>query len=141
MKTKNLITKKIFTLFSLIFFSIIFLNFSNPSANALGPLLPESSCAKSGTCTMNDFVQLAVELSKMILGVSGAFALLFFVLGGVMFLISGGSQERVTKGKQMIIGSVIGLLIIFGSYTIIGFTLKAMGIRNAEKWFTTDPNK
>lgn len=110
-------------------------------AHALQSLTSGIGCISDGSCTMNDFVLLALGASKMILGISGSAALLFFVYGGVTFLISGGSQERVTKGKQIIIGSVIGLFIIFGSYTIVNFTLRAMGITNTEKWFTTNPNK
>lgn len=119
---------------------LLFSSIPHP-AHALQSLTSGIGCISDGSCTMNDFVKLALGASKMILGISGSAALLFFVYGGVTFLISGGSQEKVTKGKQILIGSVIGLFIIFGSYTIIGFTLKAMGITNTTKWFTTDPNK
>lgn len=133
--------KKNKLIFILSFFTLLIFSSIPHSAYALESLVSGIGCIGDGTCQMNDFVKLALGVSKMILGISGSAALLFFVYGGVTFLISGGSQERVTKGKQIIIGSVIGLFIIFGSYTIIGFTLKAMGITNTTKWFTTDPNK
>lgn len=125
----------------LLFLTLIVLSSIPHPAHALQSLVSGIGCIGSGTCGVNDFVSLALNASKMILGISGSAALLFFVYGGVTFLISGGSQEKVTKGKQILIGSVIGLFIIFGSYTIIGFTLKAMGITNTTKWFTTNPNK
>ena len=130
---------KLILIFSLL--TIIAISSAPQPAHALQSLVSGIGCIKTGDCKMNDFVKLALGASKMILGISGSAALLFFVYGGVTFLISGGSQEKVTKGKQIIIGSVIGLFIIFGSYTIINFTLEAMGITDTEKWFTTDPNK
>lgn len=128
--------KKIFSLFLLV---LLFSLFIAPNALAIAPLSETVGCMKSGDCGINDFVLLAVGVSKMILGISGSVTLLFFIYGGVMMLISGGSQERVSKGKQIIINSVIGLVIIFTSYTIIAFSLKALGINNSTKWFQATP--
>lgn len=96
-----------------------------------------AACRANGDCKLNDFMQVAVEFSKIILGISGSITLLFFVYGGVTFLTSSGSSERVTKGKQILINSVIGLVIILASYTIIGFILETLGVPGKENWFTT----
>jgi len=96
-------------------------------------------CLEKGDCTVNDFVRLLLAATKFFLGFSGSLALLFFVYGGIMFLISGGNQERISKGKQILIGSTIGIIIVFSSYTIIGFVLEAMGIADASSWFSSSP--
>ncbi len=75
-------------------------------------------CGAYGT---NDFFTLIVKVSNIILGIVGALALLAFVAGGMMFLLSGGSQTWVTRGKATLVGAVIGLLIVFFSYTVIRF--------------------
>ena len=95
-------------------------------------------CLPKGSCTLNDFVVILVNASKNFLGLSGSMALLFFVYGGVVFLISGGSSEKVTKGKQILIGSVIGMVIIFTSYTVIGFILGALDVPGKDNWFTSE---
>lgn len=77
---------------------------------------------------LNDFVQLAVNVSNWILGIVGSLALLMFVIGGFMFLISAGNSKTVEQGKSIIIGSVIGLLLVFSSYMIIQFSMSAMGL-------------
>ena len=87
-----------------------------------------STCMESGKCELNDFVRVAINVSKIILGVVGSLALLAFVIGGVMFLISAGSSERVTQAKQIILGAVIGLVIVFTSFMIIKFVYEAMGL-------------
>lgn len=94
-----------------------------------------SGCRPNGSCELRDFVMLLINTSKFILGLSGSVALLFFVYGGVTFLVSGGSQEKVTKGKQTLIGAAIGMIIIFTSYTIINFIISSLGV--AEPSFTT----
>lgn len=87
------------------------------------------ACKKyCGEYQVNDFLKLGVRITEMILGGCGASALLAMVIGGVMFLASAGNKTLVDRGKSTIIGAVIGLLVVFASYTIINFTAKLLGI-------------
>ena len=58
--------------------------------------------------------------------ISGGWTLAMFIYGGLTLLLSGGSSEKVSTGKEIILGSVIGLLIVFGSYTIINFVVNTV---------------
>ncbi|HRH32968.1 MAG TPA: pilin [bacterium] len=84
-------------------------------------LIQEAAC--TGKCTLNSFISLGINLSNIILGVVGALTLVMFIYGGVVLVLSGGNSEKVTKGKEIILGSVVGLLIVFGSYSIISFVI------------------
>jgi len=86
-----------------------------------------------GNYTLDDFVRTFVLFANYALAVVGAFALLFFIYGGLVFLTSGGSQEQVTKGRSILINSVIGLLIVFGSALLIQLTYKSLGLKWSEK--------
>lgn len=88
------------------------------------PLLPD--CTKDGNCGFNSFIELGVNLTKLILSIVGSLALLFFVYGGVMFLIAGGKSEAVTKGKTIITNAVIGLAIVLGAWVIVNFAIAAL---------------
>jgi len=88
------------------------------------PLLP--TCTASGDCGFNDFILLGVNLTKMILGVVGSLALLFFIYGGIMFLIAGGSSEMISKGKKIITNAVIGVALVLGAWIIVNFAIAAM---------------
>jgi hypothetical protein len=91
------------------------------------------TCKSDGNCELNDFMRIFINISKIILGLTGSLALIAFIYGGVMFLISGGSSEKVTKAKQIIVGAVVGIIIVLASWTIIGFVFKALGIEG--NWF------
>lgn len=90
-----------------------------------------AACKKyCGDYQVNDFLNLGVRITNIILGIVGALALLAFVAGGVMFLVSAGNNSLVERGKSTIIGAVIGLLVVFASYTIVSFTAKALGVKS-----------
>ena len=93
-----------------------------------------------GDYGLDDFVSVVVQVSVIVLGIVGSIALLMFIYGGVMFLISSGNSEKVTQAKQIIIGAVIGLVIVFASYTIIQFVFTALEIPNTGggEWATID---
>jgi hypothetical protein len=120
----NKYIKSIFFL-TIIFCLLSFLFTDYCQASILGNI----DCAKKdgGTCTLNDFVKVMVNLAQFILGITGSLALLMFIYGGVLFLISAGNPERITQAKKVITGAVIGIVIVFASYTIIGFVMIATG--------------
>ena len=101
----------------------------------------DSACGgtdcNSGDYTLNEIVSILPLVAKWILGIVGSLALLAFIYGGILFLISSGSNEKVAKAKQVIIGAVIGLAIVFTSYIIIGFVFKALGV-NTTEWYNTN---
>jgi len=82
----------------------------------------------NGDYTLDDMVLIAIRASRWILGIVGSLALLMFIYGGVMLLISSGSSEKITQAKNILVAAVIGLLIVFGSFLIIKFVLKTIGI-------------
>jgi non-ribosomal peptide synthetase component F len=59
------------------------------------------------------------NIIQALLGVTGALALLMFVWGGFQWLISGGSADRVKKGKDTLIWATIGLVVIILAYTLV----------------------
>ncbi len=87
-----------------------------------------SDCMKNGDCKLNDFTLIAINVSKIILGLVGSLALLAFVAGGLMMMLSAGNTEWVTRGKQTLIGAVVGLAIVFTSYMIIQLVFSALGV-------------
>lgn len=72
------------------------------------------------------FISLFVNYANGSLAIIGAVAFLFFIYGGVMLLISGGEAERVKKGRDAIMGAIIGLLIVFGAQMLVRFVIQGL---------------
>lgn len=63
--------------------------------------------------------QIISDLISAVLGLIAGIALLFFIYGGFMMLISGGNEERVTKGRGTLLWASVGLIVVFASYAIV----------------------
>ena len=66
---------------------------------------------------------IIARVINAVLGVIGSLALLMFVFGGITWMTSSGSPEKVKKGRDIIIWSVIGLAVIFFSYALVNFVI------------------
>lgn len=90
-------------------------------------IIPDDGKKKMGDYELNDFLQLAVNVAKWIESIVGSLALLMFVYGGFTLLLSQGSSDKVAKGKSIIVGAVIGLVIVFVSWAVIDFIVTGIG--------------
>jgi len=68
------------------------------------------------------------NIAQLILAVTGGLTLLMFVYGGFMLLSSGGAEQRVTSGKNIIKSALIGLAIILLAGYLINFCLDRLGV-------------
>ncbi len=77
------------------------------------------ACTSTGDCSLCDILQTAINAGKVILGIIGSLVLLMFVYGGFTWLVSGGNEGNIKKGKDILVNAVIGLGIIFSAYLIV----------------------
>ena len=106
-------------IFSLIFLSFIF--FANS-------LFAQSGTDNAGTVTLDnplggtgasDINLIIGQVINGVLGVVGSLALVLFIYGGFTWITAAGSNEKVTKGKDILIWATIGLIVIFMSYAFV----------------------
>lgn len=74
----------------------------------------------------NDPRTIVGNVIKAILGLVGSLALAMFIFGGFTWITSAGNDEKVKKGKDMIIWATFGLAVIFASYAIVNFVIEAL---------------
>jgi hypothetical protein len=122
--------KKIFLISSC--FAIILTAASFPlnvwAESIIEPSTDESAAYNTGNYSLNDIMSIVISVSGWILGIVGSLALLMFVYGGFMFLISAGSSDKIGQAKKILVAAVIGLVIVFSSYMIIRFVAQAVGV-------------
>ncbi|MDD4901113.1 MAG: pilin [Patescibacteria group bacterium] len=61
------------------------------------------------------------QIINYAMGIIGSLALVMFIYGGAVWMLSRGNQEQVAQGKNIIIWAAMGLAIIFMSYALIRF--------------------
>lgn len=99
-----------------------------PEAVFAQTILPE--CTKKGDCQIPDMVNTLINVAELIFGIVGSLTLFMFMYGGFVWVTSGGSDERITKGKTILKNAVLGLLVVFLAGAIIKFALAALGVHS-----------
>ena len=96
---------------------------------ALPPLVPEcASGAQAKAADLDCLLQVGVNVVKLILGLSGSLALVYFLYGGFNLLTSAGSPDKIKRGKEIILSAIIGLAIAFSAFALVQFVVTALGI-------------
>lgn len=73
--------------------------------------------------TTTTVYSLTGRVISVVLGLVGTIALVMFIYGGIIWMTSAGSKDKIKKGKDVIVWSVIGMAIIFASYGLTKFLL------------------
>ncbi len=88
-------------------------------------LLPECALGDGG-CGTCDFIGFFANLTEFLLQFLAVGVLLMIVIGGVMWIVSAGNDALVTKGKQILVGAVVGTLIALSGYFIINAVIATL---------------
>lgn len=94
-----------------------------------------ADCYCCGNCGFDDIVGIFINAADYLFGILGALALLFFIYGGLVWLTSGGSAGQIDKGKKILLGAVIGMLLALGAWLIVRFLITALGVTTSVRGF------
>ena len=67
------------------------------------------------------------RIIRGIIAVSGVVALAMFVWSGFSWMLARGNKETITKAQNTLLWSTLGLILIFGAYTLVSFVLQSLG--------------
>lgn len=87
------------------------------------------SMKSAGCDNVNIFIWLAINVGTYIFTFIGALALLFFVYGGFMLIMSQGKADKIKQGTGAMTAAVIGLIIAFSAYALINFLGTTIGLK------------
>ena len=88
-------------------------------------LVPDCRGASCAPCNL---LQLISNISFFIVrDVTAPLAGLLFLIGGIMMVSAGGSEERFKKGKEMFKNTAIGVLIILASWAVVNTLITTLG--------------
>lgn len=73
---------------------------------------------------------IAARIIKVMLTFIGTAFLAFMVYAGYLIMLSGGDEEKITKGKSTLKTCVLGIIITLSAYTITVFISSALTVAN-----------
>lgn len=75
----------------------------------------------AGCSASNALYNIIPPLGSLFLVLAGAGAVAFVVVGGALMMINWGDDAQVTKGRNSIIYSLLGLVLVLASQVIVSF--------------------
>lgn len=91
----------------------------NPAVGAGvgGDRVADAAAAGSGSI----FTTYILRVIQFIISAGGIMVLLYFVWGAVEWITAGGDSSKIQKGRDKIVQAIIGMILLVGSFAIIGF--------------------
>lgn len=62
-------------------------------------------------------------IMMIVIGILGALAVLFIVIGGLRYILSAGDPQAISKAKGTILYALVGLAVAIAAEAIIAFVL------------------
>ena len=109
----------------IVFLGLFFLIFNSVQAAGLVP------CGGPGedVCTLcHFFVMLDNIIDFLLFRVVPVLGALMIAIGGVMYIISQGKPEMLSRVKNLFTAIIIGLVIIYGAWLIVNLFLTTIGV-------------
>jgi hypothetical protein len=66
------------------------------------------------------------RLVRFATGIVGALFLVSFMYGGLLWMVSGGSTEKVEKAQKILSNALIGIVIVVASYLLVSVTFDVL---------------
>lgn len=97
--------------------------------SALAGLVPCGTSENPDSCTLCDLWHLASNIVHfLIFYVAIPLAILAFVIAGVIYMTSAGSDTRVSLAHKIFRNAVIGVVIIFCAWLIVDTLIKTIAV-------------
>ena len=63
--------------------------------------------------------EIVMSVVTWVLGFAAAIAVLFIIIGGILYITSAGNKDRAESAKKTLLYAIIGLIVIVLSYVIV----------------------
>lgn len=99
------------------------------ATNPFNDVCSQSSASTSNVCTNTNSnpiygpTGIIGKVTKVIAYITGIMAVIFVMIGGFMYITSGGDSNRVNSAKNTILYALIGIVVIVAAQSIIIFVV------------------
>ncbi|MDD3145592.1 MAG: TrbC/VirB2 family protein [Candidatus Gracilibacteria bacterium] len=117
--------RKKYAIYLLLILSLIFIS-GNVSASDAGTLFGVNKIDSSLSGGGSNLVATVNNIAGYIIGLFYFIAVILGIYGGFLILVSGGDEDKVKKGKNIIIYVVFGLIVIFLASQLVNWVIGIM---------------
>lgn len=90
---------------------------------------------ESAKCTLcHFFILITMIVNFVLFKLTAPLALLMLIIGGAMFMLAAGNPSTITQARKLIASVLIGIVIIYSAYFLVGVFLQSVGLAT---WTTT----
>jgi len=127
-KTKRMV-KQVLLVFSLMAVGLVVFQFVPALAQGTGLISGSDQPGRLAEATggQGNLRQLVLTFLNFFLGFLGLIAVIMIIYGGVLYVTAAGEQEKVDKGKKIIMYAVIGIVIILLAFALVNTILGGLG--------------
>lgn len=133
--------KKFPILFLIVFLGVTFL----PLVSFAEGLVPCGGETEPACQFCHLFVMFQTIIDFVLVYLVFPVATLLIIIGGIMFFLYAENPQKVEQAKSLLTATIIGLVVIFSSWLVIGLFFTAIGLSDfalsftgPENWFTVD---
>ncbi|MFH2105606.1 MAG: pilin [Parcubacteria group bacterium] len=73
----------------------------------------------------SDWVTVVANVIRAVLGIVGVLLLVMMIYGGVVYMTSAGSEDRVAMGKKVLSYAIFGVVIIALAFVLTTYVISA----------------
>lgn len=86
------------------------------------------------------FAMLSAIISFLLVELVPILAVILLVAGGIMYYLALGNPEKLSRANKMLKSTIIGLVIVYGAWMIVGALLTIIGVADwtglQDGWYT-----
>lgn len=102
-----------------------------PVINPDGTTQGSDNALQVPIATTKSLETIITSLIRLFLLFAGFIAFFYALYGGFSYLTAGADSEKADTGRKMITNAIIGLVVIFLSYAIVTFAIRALNNVNS----------
>lgn len=86
-------------------------------------LLSKFSQVTSNTLPKATVTTSMPNVLKTVFGLAGILSVLFVVIGGLRYTLSGGDPSQIKQAKETILYALVGLVLAISAFALVSFVL------------------
>ena len=104
------------------------------SLDLIGPLKNVGGQAGFDNPAESNLPEIIGGVIKAFLSILGVLFMAYIIYAGSLWITARGEEEKITKAKAIIRGSIIGLIIVFAAFAITAFVLTRLTVSSGYKF-------